>query len=303
MKRGLTGTVLKFLGVRRLRGQTLLKTGLGVVAVFVTVAVLCMPRGSDRYGWIAGFPPYDPIRGYSDFPRLAAPSSSHWMGTDHLQRDVFSRVLAGGWAPLVVAFSSIALAMSVGSVLGWISGYVGGWPDRGLSLTMDAIYSFPSMILAIALVAVMGAGLVPMIAAISFVYVPTYFRITRAEVLRVREYAFVEAARAAGASGPRVLLRHVAPNTVNAMMAVSSFNIADAILTAAALAFLGYGLPPPTPDWGFDIQNGQRYLQSGYWWLITFPGLAIVSLSLGFGLVGEGVSDLLNPKRRRKKLA
>ncbi|HEU68620.1 MAG TPA: hypothetical protein ENN53_05345, partial [Candidatus Acetothermia bacterium] len=100
MKRGLTGTVLKFLGVRRLRGQTLLKTGLGVVAVFVTVAVLCMPRGGDRYGWIAGFPPYDPIRGYSDFPRLAAPSSSHWMGTDHLQRDVFSRVLAGGWAPL-----------------------------------------------------------------------------------------------------------------------------------------------------------------------------------------------------------
>ncbi|GAB4308944.1 MAG: ABC transporter permease [Candidatus Bipolaricaulota bacterium] len=303
MKRGLTGTVLRALGVGTLRGQTLLKTGLVIVALFVIVAVLCAPRGGDRYGWIAGFPPHDPIRGYSNFPRLSAPSSSHWMGTDHLQRDVFSRVLAGGWAPLVVAFSSIALAMSVGSVVGWISGYVGGWPDRGLSLTMDAIYSFPSMILAIALVAVMGAGLVPMIAAISFVYVPTYFRITRAEVLRVREYAFVEAARAAGASGPRVLLRHVAPNTVNAMMAVSSFNIADAILTAAALAFLGYGLPPPTPDWGFDIQNGQRYLQSGYWWLITFPGLAIVTLSLGFGLVGEGISDLLNPKRRRKKLA
>lgn len=303
MKRGLMGTVLEVLGVRALRGQTLLKTGLAIVALFVIVAVLCAPRGSDRYGWIAGFPPRDPILGYADFPRLAPPSLSHWMGTDHLQRDVFSRVLAGGWAPLVVAFSSIALAMSVGSTVGWISGYIGGWPDRGLSLTMDAIYSFPSMILAIALVAVMGAGLVPMIASISFVYVPTYFRITRAEVLRVREYAFVEAARAAGASGPRILLRHVAPNTVNAMMAVSSFNIADAILTAAALAFLGYGLPPPTPDWGFDIQNGQRYLQSGYWWLITFPGLAIVSLSLGFGLVGEGISDLLNPKRRRKKLA
>jgi peptide/nickel transport system permease protein len=225
------------------------------------------------------------------------------MGTDHLQRDVFSRVIAGGWAPLAVAFASIAIAMSVGSLIGWISGYVGGWLDRGLSLTMDAIYSFPSMILAIALVAVIGTGITPMIAAISFVYVPTYFRITRAEVLRVREQTFVEAARAVGAPGPRILLRHIAPNTVNAIMAVSSFNIADAILTEAALSFLGYGLPPPAPDWGFDIQNGQRFLQSGYWWLITFPGLMILALSLGFGLIGEGISDMVNPKRRRKKAA
>lgn len=296
--RGLVGA----LGFRALRRQTLLKVGLTIVAAFVVTAVLCAPRGEDRYGWFKGVPPYDPIQGYVEFPRLSPPSATHWMGTDHLQRDVFSRVLAGGWAPLVVAFTSIALAMSLGSLLGWISGYIGGWPDRGLSLAMDAIYSFPSMILAIALVAVMGSGLSPMIASITFVYVPTYFRITRAEVLRIREYAFVEAARAAGAPGWRVLLRHVAPNTVNAMMAVSSFNIADAILTEAALAFLGYGLPPPTPDWGFDIQNGQRYLQSGYWWLITFPGIAILTLSLGFGLVGEGISDLLNPKRRRKKL-
>ena len=113
----------------------------------------------------------------------------------------------------------------------------------------------------------------------------------------------MEAARAVGAPGPRILLRHIAPNTVNAIMAVSSFNIADAILTEAALSFLGYGLPPPAPDWGFDIQNGQRFLQSGYWWLITFPGLMILALSLGFGLIGEGISDMVNPKRRRKKAA
>jgi peptide/nickel transport system permease protein len=223
------------------------------------------------------------------------------MGTDHLQRDVFSRVISGGWAPIVVGFSSIAISLTIGSIIGWISGFAGGLLDRVLSLTMDAIYSFPSMILAIALVAVMQPWLVPMIMAIAVVYIPTYFRVTRAEVLQIREQTFVEAARSVGAPWWRILLRHIAPNTVNAIMAVSSFNIADAILTEAAMSFLGYGLPPPAPDWGFDIQNGQRFLQSGYWWLITFPGLMILSLSLGFGLIGEGISDLVNPKRRRKK--
>jgi peptide/nickel transport system permease protein len=303
MERGLMAWLMRRSLFRRLRGQTLLKVGLVIVFSFIAMAIICGPRGGEEYGRFAGIPPYNPAKSYENLPRLSPPTAKNWMGTDHLQRDVFSRVLAGGWAPLVVAFASIALAMSVGSLVGWISGYIGGWPDRALSLTMDAIYSFPSMILAIALVAVMGSGLVPMIASIAFVYVPTYFRITRAEVLRVREYTFVEAARATGASGTRILLRHIAPNTVNAIMAVSSFNIADAILTEAALAFLGYGLPPPAPDWGFDIQNGQRYLQSGYWWLITFPGLAILFLSLGFGLVGEGISDLVNPKRRRKRWA
>ncbi|HAF70751.1 MAG: ABC-type transporter, integral membrane subunit [Acetothermia bacterium 64_32] len=289
-------------GRRAIRHQTLLKVGLFIVISFILMAIICGPQGRGRYGRIPGVPPYNPEKSYPEFPRLAPPSAAHWMGTDHLQRDVFSRVIAGGWAPIVVAFASIAIALSVGSLIGWISGYIGGWPDRALSLTMDAIYSFPSMILAIALVAVIGTGITPMIAAISFVYVPTYFRITRAEVLKVREQTFVEAARAVGVSGTRLLLRHIAPNTVNAIMAVSSFNIADAILTEAALSFLGYGLPPPAPDWGFDIQNGQRFLQAGYWWLITFPGLMILTLSLGFGLIGEGISDLVNPKRRRKKI-
>jgi len=224
------------------------------------------------------------------------------MGTDQLHRDVFSRVLAGGKASLIVAFGAIALSMTVGSVLGWISGFTGGFPDRVLSLIMDAIYSFPSMILAIVLVAMFGAGIGPMIWAVGFVYIPTYFRVTRAEVLQVRETTYIEAIRAVGASNTRIILRHAAPNTVNAIMAVSSFNLADAILTVAALSFLGFGLPPPAPDWGFDIQNGQKYLQSGSWWLITFPGLMIIALSLGFGLIGEGISDLVNPKRRRKRV-
>jgi len=291
--KGLDWVVRKFShGRHALRKQTILKVGLVTVFLFLLVTALA------QYSW---FTPYDPIY-YRDAPRLEGPSAQHLMGTDQLHRDVFSRVIAGGKASLIVAFGAVALSMSIGSVLGWVSGFAGGFFDRFLSLTMDAIYSFPSMILAMTLVAMFGAGIGPMIWAVGVVYIPTYFRVTRAEVLQVRETTYVEAVRAVGASNVRIILRHVAPNTVNAIMAVSSFNLADAILTVAALSFLGFGLPPPAPDWGFDIQNGQKFLQSGSWWLITFPGLMIIALSLGFGLVGEGISDLVNPKRKRKRI-
>jgi len=275
-----------------LHRQTILKIGLVTVLLFIVMTGLTQ---------IGGLTPYHTTK-YRDAPRLQGPSARHLMGTDQLHRDVFSRVISGGKASIIVAFGAVALSMTVGSILGWISGFVGGLLDRVFSLTMDAIYSFPSMILAISLVAMFGAGIGPMIWAVGFVYIPTYFRVTRAEVLQVRETTYVEAIRAVGASNTRIVLRHVAPNTVNAIMAVSSFNLADAILTVAALSFLGFGLPPPAPDWGFDIQNGQKYLQSGSWWLITFPGLMIIALSLGFGLIGEGISDLVNPKRKRKRV-
>ena len=280
-------------GRRELRRQTILKIGLSIVILFVVMAFL-----ATQFPALNGYHPTL----YRDGVRLEGPTSSHWMGTDQLQRDVFSRILGGGKASLIVAFSAVALSVLVGSILGWISGFAGGVLDRVLSLTMDAIYSFPSMILAIVLVAMFGAGLMPMIWAVGFVYIPTYFRVTRAEVLQVRETMYIEAVRAIGAGNTRIILRHIAPNTVNAIMAISSFNLADAILTVAALSFLGFGLPPPAPDWGFDIQNGQKYLQSGAWWLITFPGIMIIMLSLGFGLIGEGISDLVNPKRKRKRV-
>jgi len=279
-------------GRRALRGQHILTIGIAVVVSFVLMTAL-----ATRFPSINGYHPTL----YRTAPRLQGPSISHWMGTDQLQRDVFSRILSGGRASLIVAFSGLAISLVIGSVLGWISGFAGGWLDRVLSLVMDAIYSFPSMILAIVLVAMFGSGLSPMIWAVGFVYVPTYFRVTRAEVLQVRETTYVEAVRAIGAGRARIILRHVAPNTVSAIMAVSSFNLADAILTVASLSFLGLGLAPPTPDWGYDIQNGQKYLQSGSWWLITFPGLMIITLSLGFGLIGEGISDLVNPRRKGRK--
>ncbi|MDR7506663.1 MAG: ABC transporter permease [Armatimonadota bacterium] len=266
----------------------LLLAGSVLVAAFVAVTLLAPVLA-----------PYDPTAP-TPGGRLAPPSRQHPMGTDQLHRDVLSRVLYGGRVPLMVAALSCAASLAVGTLLGWISGYAGGRVDRVLSLVMDAIYSFPALILAIAIVAMLGPGLTNMVLAISFVYIPAYFRVARGQVLVVREQDFVEAARALGASRARILLRHIAPNTLSAVMTVPSFNIADAILTEAALSFLGFGLPPPTPDWGFDIQNGQRMLQAGFWWLITFPGLMIILVSLGFGMIGEGLNDLLNPRRRRR---
>lgn len=273
--------------LKRVVHQRLLLAGLIVVGLFLFLMIFAP--------WIS---PYDPTKSTGNW--LQPPSLKHPMGTDQVRRDVLSRVLYGGRIPLIVAVFSCLLSLSIGTLLGWISGYFGRWLDRALSLTMDAIYSFPALILAIAIVAMLGPGIANMIFAIAFVYVPTYFRVARSQVLVTRELEFVEAARALGAGHIRILLKHIAPNTLTSVLAVISFNLADAILTEAALSFLGFGLPPPTPDWGFDIQKGQRLLQAGYWWLVTFPGLAIIVLCLGFGMIGEGINDLLNPRRRRR---
>ncbi|HED04549.1 MAG TPA: ABC transporter permease [Candidatus Fraserbacteria bacterium] len=266
--------------------QHLLIVGLIIVGFVVLTTVLAP--------FIA---PYDPVN-YQNGGRLTPPSLKHPMGTDQLGRDVLSRIIYGGNIPLKVAGIAALIALVTGMIIGLLSGYRAGILDRALSLVMDAMYSFPGLILAIAILATMGAGIFGMIFAISFVYIPTYFRVVRGQVLQLREQEFVEAARAEGASGFRILLRHIAPNTINSVMAVLSFNIADAILTEAGLSFLGFGLPPPAPDWGFDISNGQRFLLAGDWWLITFPGIAIILLCLGFGMIGEGISDMINPRRR-----
>lgn len=241
--------------------------------------------------------PYSPVERTGE--RLEPPAPAHLFGTDHVRRDVFSRVLHGGRVPLAVAAVATLLSLAAGSALGWLSGFWGGAADRVLSLVMDAVYSFPALLLAIVVAAMLGPGLTNMVVAIGLVYVPTYFRLARSQTLQVRQLDHVEAARALGASWVRVLGLHVVPLTWPPLLAVTSFTVADAILTEAALAFLGFGLPPPAPDWGFDIQNGQRFLQSGYWWLVTFPGLAILLAALGFGMVGEGINDLLDPRRRR----
>jgi peptide/nickel transport system permease protein len=271
-----------------------------VVGILIVGAIgamtICAP-------WIAPHSPTEPIEGHLLLP----PSWEHPMGTDNLEQDMLSRVIYGGRVPLLVAFVSVLLSLSVGVVLGWLSGYFGGFLDRVLSLCMDAIYSFPSLILAIAIVAMLGPGILNMILAIFLVYIPTYFRVVRGQVLQMREEEFVAAAHSLGASHLRILVRHIAPNTITSVLAIIPFNIADAILTEAGLSYLGLGLSPTldpndlaAADWGVDINKGQKFLQGGHWWLITFPGLMIMVVSLGFGLIGEGLNDLLNPRRRRR---
>ena len=267
------------------RTSPLIWAGLVIVAAIIALTVLAP--------WIA---PYDPVA-YQGGGRLQPPGNGHLMGTDQLGRDIFSRVAYGGRIPLVVAFASVFTAMTLGALFGWASGYAGGYPDRLLSLAMDSLYSFPSLILAIVIAAVLGPGLFNMVVAVAVVFVPTYYRVARAQALQLKELEMVAAARALGASNWRILFRHIAPNTLGPLIPVATYNVADAVLTAAGLSFLGLGVQPPTPDWGFDLQNGQSFLPSGSWWPVTFPGLMILLLTLGFAMLGEGVGDRMRPRR------
>nr|WP_241241217.1 ABC transporter permease [Thermotoga sp. 38H-to] len=237
--------------------------------------------------------PYDPtVRvGRS----LQPPSEKHIFGTDNLGRDVFSRVIYGSRIALMVAFLAVAIASTIGIPLGLISGYVGGVFDRVLTLVMDAVYSFPGLILAIAVAAVLGPGMMNIAVSIAVVYAPTYFRVVRNQVTSVKNELYVEAARALGAKDWEILVKYVLPNVFPSIVVVLSMNLADAIMTEAGLSFLGLGIAPPTPDWGFDLSNGQRFILSRAWWGVLFPGLAIITSVLGFSMFSEGLSEILNP--------
>ena len=242
--------------------------------------------------------PYNPIVEIG--PALQPPSNQYPMGTDHLGRDVYSRVLYGAIVALEVSAISVVLSSTVGTVLGLFSGYSGGKMDRVFSIVMDSIYAFPGLILAIAIAAMMGPGLVNMSIAIAVVYIPTYFRMIRGQVLSTKEQLYVDAARALGAKNSTILFRYIFANIIPSLVVVLSLNVADAILTEAGLSYLGLGIPPPTPDWGFDLSKGKSFLPGGYWWMITFPGIMIVLVVLGFSLLGEGLNEILNPRLRER---
>jgi peptide/nickel transport system permease protein len=272
------------------------------------------PRGAEFYLAIAGavllaivvamtflapyIAPYNPIVEIG--PALQPPSNQYPMGTDHLGRDVYSRVLYGAIVALEVAALSMLLSSVVGTVFGLFSGFLGGKSDRLFSIVMDSIYAFPGLILAIAIAAMIGPGIVNMSIAIAVVYIPTYFRMIRGQVLSIKEQLYVEAARALGASNSTILFRYIFSNIIPSLVVVLSLNVADAILTEAGLSFLGLGIPPPTPDWGFDLSKGKSFLPGGYWWMITFPGIMIVIVVLGFSLLGEGLNEILNPRLRER---
>lgn len=238
--------------------------------------------------------PYNPIKPVGD--PLTPPNSKFIMGTDSIGRDVFSRIVYGSRIAIVIILLSAVFSLVVGVPLGLISGYVGGHVDKILTLVMDSIYAFPGLILAIAIAHVLGPGVVNIALSIAVIYIPTYFRMVRGEVLSVKENLYVEAARAIGAKHTTILFSYILPNVVPSIPIIFSLNAADAILVEAGLSFLGLGLPAPTPDWGFDLKNGHPYLPARCWWPVTFPGLMVVIVTLGFSLFGEGINEILNPR-------
>ncbi len=241
--------------------------------------------------------PYDPIKKVGEI--LESPNSKFILGTDGLGRDILSRIIYGAQTAICVTFLAVSISLSCGVLLGLVSGYAGGKFDSIFSLVMDAIYSFPGLILAIVLAAMLGPGIINTAIAIAVIYTPTYFRMVRGVVLSLKESLFIEAARAIGAKDRTIVFKYIFPNVLSSIPIVLSLNAADAVLTLAALSFLGLGLPAPTPDWGFDLKAGHAYLASKIWWPSTFPGLMIVLLTLGFSLFGEGINEILNPELRK----
>ncbi|MBB3897900.1 ABC transporter permease [Roseococcus suduntuyensis] len=244
--------------------------------------------------WLA---PYDPIA--SNVPNaLQPPSAAHWAGTDQLGRDVFSRILYGTRVDLAIAFSAVSLSFAIGAVVGSFCGYVGGALDRVVGRLVDVLMAFPLFVLAMALVAALGNSIENIILATAFINLPFYIRFARAEVNVRRNLGWVEAARASGDSDLSVVLRFLLPNVLPAMAVQISLNLGWAILNAAGLSFIGLGITPPTPEWGIMVAEGARFITSGHWWLVAFPGLALMLSVLCFNLLGDGLRDILDPRMR-----
>jgi peptide/nickel transport system permease protein len=221
------------------------------------------------------------------------------MGTNDIGQDVFSRLLWGTRIALIVGFSSSIISLLFGVPLGLLAGYFGGTFDRLLSLLMDSLYAFPGLILAISITAVLGPSIYNVIVAIAVLYIPTYYRIVRGQTLAVKEEVYIEAAQSIGARGWEILWKYIFPNVIPSVAIIFSVNVADAILTGAGLSFLGLGMPPTIADWGIDLARGQRFIQTA-WWLITFPGIAIMLVVLAFTMMGEGLMEIFNPKLRER---
>jgi peptide/nickel transport system permease protein len=241
---------------------------------------------------IAPFSPYDQDTG----PQLAPPGKIHLMGTDNLQRDVWSRMVHGSRTILGVAVLAAIISSVIGITSGLISGFSGGYFDRVLSLTMDSVYAFPGLILAIAFAAMLGPGIINITLAVAVIYIPTFFRLVRGQTLQIKEELYVEAAQAIGASRLTILWKYIFPNVLATAVVVFTLNVADAIMIEAALTYLGLGLPPSIVDWGMDLSMGKKFLPSGLWWMITFPGAMISILAVGFTRLGEGLAEILNPR-------
>ena len=236
--------------------------------------------------------PYDPVKVDGD-ALLEAPSRAHLIGTDQLGRDTLSRMVYGARASLAAGLTSVAAALVVGTTIGIVSGYLGGWADNVAMRLMDTLLSFPALLLALAITVVLGAGLTAVIIAISIVYVPTFARLARGQVLSARELDFVLAARAVGVADGRIMFRHILPNIAAPLIVQASLSIAFAILTEASLSFLGLGIKPPEPSWGSMVSEGRQYLREAPW-VVFGPGVAILLTVMALNILGDALRDALD---------
>lgn len=270
--------------VRRFRRNSLSLAGLVILAGWMVLA-LAAPL----------FTTYDPVD-VSIEARLQAPSRHHLLGTDFFGRDIWSRILYGARYDLLIALVAVGVAAGVGTPLGVLAGYYGRLVDDLLTRAADVLLAFPSLVLALALASALGPGLWKAILALAIVGIAGYLRLARASSLAVREEAYVEAARAVGASDVRILVSYVLPNIISPIVVRATLGMGFTVLLAASLSFIGLGAQPPTPEWGAMINEGRNQLVTGLWWVSTFPGLAIMSLVLGFNLLGDGIRDILDPR-------
>jgi peptide/nickel transport system permease protein len=241
--------------------------------------------------------PYDPVA--SDVPQaLQPPSALHWAGTDQLGRDVFSRLIVAARLDLAIAITAVSISFVIGAVIGSLCGYAGGKLDRAVGRFVDVVMAFPLFVLAMAMVAALGNRVENIVIATAIINLPFYIRFARAEVNIRRNLGWVEAARACGDSHVSVVLRFLLPNVLPAMAVQMSLNLGWAILNAAGLSFIGLGVKPPTPEWGIMVAEGARFISTGRWWLVAFPGLALMFAVLCFNLLGDGLRDILDPRMR-----
>ena len=241
--------------------------------------------------------PYDPLASNSA-ARLQPPSTAHWFGTDQLGRDVFSRVVAATRLDLFIATTAVALSFVIGSTLGSLAGYYGGWFDTISGRMIDTIMAFPLFVLAMGIVAALGNTVENIIYATAIINIPFYARVARGEVNIRRHAGFAQAARLSGNNDLRVLAFHIFPNALPPMMVQISLNLGWAILNAAGLSFIGLGVRPPTPEWGIMVAEGAQFIVSGEWWLAFFPGVSLMLAVLTFNLMGDGLRDMVDPAQR-----
>lgn len=270
---------------RQILHNPLSLTGAVIIVLLVILALLAP--------WIAPHDPYatDPIN------KLLPPSSEHWFGTDGLGRDILSRVLYGARISLWIAILILLIAGTLGTAVGILAGYLGGFWDNILMRITDIFMAFPQLILAMAIAAALGPNLTNVVIAVSFGAWTVFARLARSRAIAVREEDFVEAARATGAGSLRILFVHILPLALSPVIIQATISMGGVILTAAGLGFLGFGAQPPSPEWGVMVSDGRNFMPHG-WWVSTFPGLAIMVTVLGFNLLGDGIRDILDPRMR-----